>query len=173
MNAAALYFEDLLAPILGLTREDLRYLRKEALKKEGRGHWFKQGRDVVLTQPGLDLLLERLRAASNEPPAELDFTRALVNPPAQKKEEAGEEGGDQATAVPPGATAPAELVTFKVKSCYPNPSMLRALHPDGRTFDVRVMTNKNFIPGMELHARLGRDGKWKMEGRCPRQRGRY
>lgn len=157
---AILYYERLLPPILGLTREDVAYLRREAVKK-GAG-WWKQGREVVITEAGLENILRRLADSSNTA-ANLDFSAARVSPPsAPEKKEA-----------PPAAATAGELVELKVKSLYPNPRMLRAFTPDRQVVDVRVRNNKNFVPGMALKARLGSGGKYDMEGRCPRLRGRY
>lgn len=171
------YFEHLLAPILGFTRADLRYLRGEALKKNVT--WMKLGREVVISQTGLDLILARVRASSNAPSPQLDFTPALVPQPEKKEPQA--EGPpppllltDRAPAPPPPAhPRPGELVELTVKSCYPNPRLLRAATPEGAIVDVQVRNNKNFVVNMKLKARQGSAGKWEMEGRCPRQRGRY
>lgn len=166
-----LFYERTVAILLGLTREEVRYIRFELLKKETG--WRRNGRDVVLTKAGVDQLLEHLRASKNDPPATLDLSEALV-PPSEKK---GPVGPlllcDRATAAANDRHAKPDLVLLTVIRCYPNPTMIRASEPAGGVVDVRVKTNKNFVPKMTLHGRLVCPGKYEMEGRCPRTRGRY
>lgn len=178
-----IYYERLLAPILGISREDLVYLRGEVLKKNKRG-WWREGRDIVITGAGLRLILERLRATSNSAPVEVDLSPALVSGSEEKKEgpepapvDGAEDPHRDEEPPPPKALPPPAarngLVELTVLRCYPNPRMLRATTTDGQAVDVRVKTNKNFVPRMTLKARLVTAGKYEMEGRCPRTRGRY
>src|SRR4051812_45502317 len=93
-----LYYEREVASILGLSRSELSYLRKEHLKKSAG--WTMAGRDVALTQPGLDILLERVRASMNAATGEINFAAALVPgsepiDPAEKKEEPADPAAPQ------------------------------------------------------------------------------
>jgi hypothetical protein len=161
-----IYYERLLAPLLGISREDLIYLRGEVLKKK-KGAWRRDGRDIVIAHSGLTLILERLRTTSNRAPVEIDLSTALVPSAVEKNQTAI----DQETLM---AAAPMNgLAELTVVRCYPNPRMVRATTADGQAVDVRVKTNKNFVPRMTLKARLVTAGKYEMEGRCPRTRGRY
>ena len=165
----SLYCERQVAELLGLSRDSVRYLRGEHLtKKEG---WTMQGRDVALTEAGLKKLLEVLAQP------EVDLTPALIlrppEPAPEKKE--GAPANDPAPPAPAAgaATTRPGLVELTVLRCYPNIQMLRATDPNGAQVDVRVKTNRNFVPRMTLHGRMVCPGKYEMEGRCPRSRGRY
>lgn len=158
------YYERLLAPLLGFTRDDLVYIRREVLEKE-QGAWRYEGRDIVITQLGLDLILTRLRESQNDAPLAIDFSAAQV--PTGKKE------GPPALLMDRPAPEKKAGVQLTVVRCYPNPRMLQATTPAGKKVDVRVKTNKNFVPKMTLEAREVCPGKYEMEGRCPRTRGRY
>lgn len=169
-DSTPIYYERVIAELLGISRPDLTYLRKEHLKKnEG---WRMEGRDVVLTQAGLETILIRAKASLNTAAGTdaIDFSAALVSPAEGKKEEGA------ATDPPPApAEAPAkpELAVLTVTRCYPNYRLLQARTEAGDLVDVRVRHNKNFVPRMTLKARLNGAGKYEMEGRCPRTRGRY
>jgi hypothetical protein len=171
MSIELLFYERTIAKILGLSREDLRYVRFELLKKN-QG-WRMDGRDVVYTQAGVDHLLHHLSASKNNLAATTDLSAAIV-PASKKKTPPGPLPlRDPAPTPAPPTAARNGLVELTVLRCYPNPSMLRALDPEGAAVDVRVRTNKNFVPKMTLQGRLVCPGKYEMEGRCPRTRGRY
>lgn len=173
-ESTVIYYERVVGELLGISRPELTWLRKEHLKKN-KG-WRMEGRDVVLTQAGLDDILVRVRASHNAAGgAEINFSPARVPvpapaPPPPQKKGRGIRGH---LLLCDRARPPAELVTMTVTRCYPNFRLLQARMPDGQEVDVRVKNNKNFVPRMTLKARLNADGKYEMEGRCPRTRGRY
>jgi hypothetical protein len=189
--SALIYSERALAGILGLSRDDLRYIRQEVLeKKEG---WRMEGREAVITAAGLKKVLGHLKASSNAPADDLDFSTALIGrpDPAEKKEEGGGSNGappvahgdalaaTDSPADPSSQDRPAiapekpALVKLTVRKCWPNYKLLEAATPAGELVTVRVNNNKNFRPNMTLQARLSAAGKYEMEGRCPRSPGRY
>lgn len=166
------YYERTLAPLLGISRDDLVYLRGEVLKKKKKGLWRREGREIVIAESGLALILGRLREASNSAPVDVDFSQALVPAPEKKSPPLLLM---ERNPIPVATPAPASngLVELTVHKLYPNAKMLRAATPAGELVDVRVKTNRNFVPRMTLKARLVCPGKYEMEGRCPRTRGRY
>lgn len=168
IESTPIYYERAVAELLGISRSDLTYLRKAHLKKnEG---WRTEGRDVVLTQAGLDEILTRAKASLNTAGAsDLDFASALVSTPTAL-EKNGQEEQPSATTI--SAPRP-EPIVLTVARCYPNFRLLQARTEAGVLVDVRVPNNKNFVPRMTLKARLSGTGKYEMEGRCPRTRGRY
>jgi hypothetical protein len=151
---AKYYLEEKVAGVLGLQRRDVARLRNGLLKK--KSGWVMAGREVALTNKGLDRVLNALRKASNAALPELDFSGCVVAGPTLGKKDAG-----------------GELVTLTVKKIYPNPRILQAEDVEKKLVSVQVKTNKNFLPGMKLNARALRPGWYAMEGRCPRSRGRY
>lgn len=168
-----LYYERTVAEILGISRTDFSFLRKTHLeKKEG---WLMHGRDLVLTKAGLAQILVHVKASLNTANATLDFARALVPQALPEKNEGGEQDAEPADAADPPPESPAapELLTLTVTRTYPNQRLLQAMTPAGAVVDVMVRNNRNFVPRMTLHARLNKAGKYEMEGRCPRTRGRY
>jgi hypothetical protein len=171
------YYERRLAPLLGISRDDLVYLRCEVLKKKKKGLWRREGREIVIADSGLVLILGRLREASNSAPVDVDFSQALVPAPEKKSPPLLLMERNPAPApLPPFASPSPEkngLVELTVQKLYPNARMLRAATPAGELVDVRVKTNRNFVARMTLKARLVCPGKYEMEGRCPRTRGRY
>jgi hypothetical protein len=153
-----LYIERKVAGLLGLRREVLKYLRDELLKK-GPG-WTMHAKEVVLTQGGLDTLLNRLSVTTHAGAAALDFTPSLVTgPDAPEKKES------------PAARPDAEDLT--VLKIFPNYRLLQAVTATGEKVNVEVKNNANFRPKMKLKARLVKAGRYTMEGRCPRFPGRY
>jgi hypothetical protein len=156
--SAPLYLEKKLAQKIGVPREQLAELRKQVVQKK---HTWTEGRETVITEQGLARVLEVLRATSNSPLSATDFTDCLLHPPINKNGATASNG-----------VALAELTVVRI---YPNRRLLRARLEDGPEVDVRVPDNKNFVPKMKLRARPASDrpNTWKMEGRCPRSRGRY
>lgn len=143
------YYEARLGELLGLKTEDLRFLRTDLLEKE-KG-WDLDGRDVVISQQGLDQLLEFMGSSTAQKFDRIDFSSA------EKKE----------------GPALTELVVFKT---FPNPRLLLAkmiADPLQLPVNVQVANNLNFRPGMKLKAKQLRPGVFRMEGRCPRYPGRY
>jgi hypothetical protein len=174
------YYERRLAPLLGISRDDLVYLRGEVLKKKKKGLWRRAGREIVIAESGLALILGRLREASNSAPVDVDFSLALVAAPEKKSPPLllMERNPIPAAGPAPAAATSSSpekngLVELTVHKLYPNARMLRAATPAGELVDVRVKTNRNFVARMTLKARLVCPGKYEMEGRCPRTRGRY
>lgn len=157
--AAFVYLEARLAEKLCISRKDMRYLRKEALRK--RVDWtadVADGRRIVYTEQGLGRLIEYLRATQNaQLPASFDdcrrgsrITRELAQLPS-----------DPLT----------EMVVTRV---FPNPRLLEAKKKGvGESVLVTVPSSKNFIPGMTLLARHTGGSHFRLEGRCPRFKGRY
>lgn len=170
-----IYQERDVAEILGLSRDEFRHVRSDVLKK--KKEWRLEGRDVVLTATGLEKILAHLKAVLRGAPDDLDFSRALVHPltsPASAPEKNGSANPTEEKESPAGsAPAPNDLVQLTVRRVYPNFRLLQAATPAGELVDVRVRNNQNFVPKMTLQARLGPGGKYEMEGRCPRFRGRY
>lgn len=163
--ASLLYYERMVAEILGISRTDFSFLRKTHLQKKEA--WQMHGRDLVLTSAGLEQILVHVKASLNTANGALDFTSALVpDPIAEKNDHHAPEPTETPSAAP-------ELVTLTVTRTYPNQILLQARTPGGELVDVRVRNNRNFVPRMTLNARLNPAGRYEMEGRCPRSRGRY
>lgn len=145
-----LYCEKDLAQRLQIGRDDIKFLRANALLKEK--DWRRLGRDVVLTESGVGKLLQATVGAAV---VLVDLTGCLVKN--------GALPGDGLT----------ELV---VRRTYPNRRLLQATNPaTGQVVNVRVSNNENFLPRMPPpKARLTATGTYEMVGRCPRKgRGKY
>lgn len=155
-----LYLEQGVADLLGLSRRDLKSVRDEVLQKE-KG-WTVHGRDVALTQTGLDRILKQLRLADRP----IDFATARVAAASSEKKAAADMPG-------PAAAAGNDTEELTVHRTYPNPRLLEALTNSGDRVTVGVKSNQNFRPKMKLRARLVRAGRYELEGRCPRYPGRY
>lgn len=172
--ASPFYSEKKFADKLGITRVEMRIIRKTVLTK--KRDWTIAGRDIVLSQAAISMVLEYLRNTSNaELPA--DFTDCLSGllpplPPASRRrgQDPGTNDAGEKQTPPPAAQAAQELI---VKRVYPNPRLLLALAPDGADVRVRVRNNQNFTPKMKLLAVPIGDGLYQMQGRCPRYKGRY
>lgn len=150
------YSEEKISARLGLSRDSVRQVRTELLEKE-KGHWDQPGRDVVLSEEGLRLMLDYLFEPSEV--AELNLTDCQID--AEKKEN--------------GA------VDLTVKRTLPNRSLLVATTTglEQKDVTVRVKDNSNFRPKMKLKAlppqpdAVGSASFYQLEGRCPRYPGRY
>ncbi len=153
------------AEALGLREEHIRALRKAHLTYST--HWLKNGRDIVLTEAGL----EKIRAV-----LELEKT------PQKKDGAAG-----PAVALAAGKTvsdAGSAVVTLWVVSKPQNPRVLWCSDVEPTLWvekkppallTVRVRSSENFRPRMALRARPCpvRPNTFDLEGRCPRFPGRY
>jgi hypothetical protein len=154
-----LYFEHKVADRLGIARRDLKSVCAEILtgKKNAAG---KHGREVVLTESGLERVLKHLRMAL--PTSDFDEDRVIE--PGEKKE------GEPPALVNGHSNGLTELTVYRT---YPNPRLLEALTDTEERVQVLVKNNINFRPKMKLQARLVRPGRYELEGRCPRFPGRY
>jgi hypothetical protein len=153
------------AEALGLREEHIRSLRKAHLTYNT--HWLKEGRDIVLTEAGV----EKIRAV-----LELEKT------PEKKDGAAG-----AAVALGAGQTASdagSAVVTLWVVSKPQNPRVLWCSDVEPTLWvekkppallTVRVRSSENFRPRMALRARPCpvRPNTFDLEGRCPRFPGRY
>lgn len=150
------YLEKKVAEKLHLSRKDFRYVRRETCEKHR--DYSNAGRELVLAQGGLDKILEFLQGSgSAQLPA--DFADCLQATPRKKED-------------PP----PAGVVELKVLRKYGNPRMMLALDHAGEQVIVNVPDSKNFVPGMTLRARQVAEKpprRFRLEGRCPRFKGRY
>lgn len=164
-----LYRERAIAQTLGLTRDEIRGLRRSLLKKEA--DWTKLERCTVLTEGALAAILEHLHITTNRDLSETDFQPCLFT--AVEKKSAADEPDDDDDDPPPATAAASDLVQLTVVSLYKNRRLLRANDPAGELCDVRVRSNENFRPKMMLHGRIEKPGTYVMEGRCPRSPGRY
>ena len=139
-----------LARELGLSKEAIRELRKQHLLAGE----FELGRTGTCLTPAA---ADRLRLACGSP---------------EKKEAENFEkkgGPDLAGDLRP-------VVTLYVKRCPVNRKIVEACLKADLTGDVvrvRVNTNVNFIPRMEMKARREAWSMYVLVGRCPRYRGRY
>lgn len=144
------YYEARLGELLGLKQEDLKFLRTDLLEKEKT--WDLDGRDVVISQRGLEQLLEFIGSTTSQRFDAIDFSSAEKKVPTD------------------GLT---ELVVIKT---FPNPRLVLARmigDPLQLSVTVQVPNSVNFRAGMKLKGRQIRPGVFRMEGRCPRYPGRY
>ena len=137
-----------LAGFLGVSRGQLRDLRKKAPEKEG-AWWRKEGRDTIWTPDGLYAACEAFGIDDA-------ILRDIVDH--------GEDGG-QNPAIP-------DEVLVTVTGL---PKNLRILYADHEGEQIRVMVNssENFILGMEIRAKHLQEDLYELVGRCPRSRGRW
>lgn len=157
LDTSPLYLEQKICDTLGLDRDDMRAIRKEALTRNE--DYGQRGREVVLCAVGLVKLLGFLREKGAAIPSDADFSDCMH--PSAKKE-------DPAT---PPTEEPIEMVVIRK---YPNDRLLLCRDPQGASVNVRVKNNENFRPEMSLRARWdATKTAYVMEGRCPRYPGRY
>lgn len=145
------YSEAALAAKLSVTKNGLQNFRDRELQPT---EWKKIGRDIYLSPPALNKVLE---LTGN---ADLDCSDCLL----QKNGEA-----------PPDAVE--ELMVNRI---YPNPHLVECVRPakgarPATRVLVRVPLNKNFRPRMVLRARadVNNPNLYRLEGRCPRFPGRW
>jgi len=150
----AWYIEAKVADRVGHTRQHLKGIRDESLKKNS--DWKVLGRDVVLSAKGLVKLLERLELLG------IDCSSALV-----------EKNGEVAPAEP-------EFLEVTVTRVFPNPRLLLAVLPETNEGPilVSVPNNVNFRPAMKVKVRQPTEPPpapqlYRLEGRCPRFPGRW
>lgn len=139
------YYESKVADKLELSRDDVRFLREDALKKE-KGDWCQPGRDVLLSEAGLRIILDIVGYTA---PIE-NFSDCLTTE----------------------KTEPVELTVIRL---YPNRRLLQASNDELGEVTVRVSDNSNFRPTMTLKAIPPAPGKaavYQLAGRCPRYPGR-
>jgi hypothetical protein len=154
-KSAAIYYEAKIAERLGITRDQIRFVREQALKE--KKHWRLSGRDVVYTDDGVKKFLRYLAVDLSA----ADLNSCLV--PVREK---------QKGAAPKNAPATG-TIELTVKRCFANPKLLLATDSAGNEVRVRVPRNRNFKVKMKLHAQRVNESLYKMVGRCPRYRGRY
>lgn len=148
-SSSLLYSEKKLAEKIGVARDDAKAAREAALVPER--HWLLDKRAVVITAEGLPILLAYLAATMEEiAPLPTDFEDCRQGP------------GPVDT-----------LAELEVTRIFPNTRLLQARTASGDLVSVQVRTNENFRPRMKLMARPIGGSIWKLEGNCPRQRGRY
>lgn len=140
---SSLFWEGRVASTLGVSRTTLRGLRGQHLT-EGE-HFTKEAGSVVLTTAGLELITK------------------LV-------------GSSAATDTPPTPPGPPERVKLIVMRVVRNPHLLVCIDPGDvkqKQYLVRVRTNENFMPRMELEAVSAGAGLWQYTGRLPRKKGHW
>ncbi len=144
------FAEERVAEVLGVPREEVRAWRKANLV-EGRG-FVRAGREVELTQAGLDSVMDALGLEKKE--------GGTVGPEALRFE-------------------PAEPVVLVVVRVPRNPRIVLAAEKKeggavGREVRVRVRDNRKFVPRMEIRAQAtNAEGVYQLAGRGPRYRGRF
>jgi hypothetical protein len=144
------YLESSLAFHLGISRDSLQELRKDLLKKNEAK---KFGRQAAINETGLARILKKLGSS------ELDCTDCLLHDRQQ--------------------TNGAEVVELVVTKVFPNPRLVQAAHPTDANARVlvSVSNNRNFLPKMKLKARPPGEPPapqlYRLEGRCPRFRGKW
>lgn len=140
--------EDALALEFGLTREAIASLRREHLEMEV--DWRLISKKVWLAPGGVEKLRARLGCPESS----------------AEKNGHGEAPG-----------APAEPVLLVVRSIPRNVHIVvcEKKDGDGALVRVRVRSNANFLPGMELRALAHPDYRdvFDLVGRCPRMKGRW
>lgn len=155
-----------LAEQLGLSRDELRYLREThctegAHFRRERGHvfWTPAGIASAKKEAGAGGAADQAGSAGREKDGAADA------PPV-----APEGAGEPATLAEEGVI---ELTVFSVPAR--NTRILDARKKDGRAVRVRVSSNVNFMPGMTFQAKWGREFEdvYVLEGRCPRWRGKW
>lgn len=160
------YYEARLADLLGLQRDELKFVRDEILeKKDGlAADWRLEGREIVLSADALQKVLAFLAKGSPDSNHDaLDFSSAMVVNPEKK------EAASAATA----SKTPPTIEELTVERLYPNPRLLLAKNKKGETVRVRVPNNVNFRRAMKLSAQLVAPDVYQLKGRCPRYPGRY
>lgn len=137
-----------LARALGVSREDIRGLRKKHLAE--KRHWSKKKNRVTYTMAGALRLKKMAGCGETTLQTEKEAGGALAS-------EAG----------------PEELVVVSVPAR--NLRVLVAQKKGGGLTRVQVRSNLKFMPGMKIRALPG--GEWPdvylLAGRCPRFRGRW
>lgn len=129
---------------LGISRADLKNLRREILKENT--HFFKKGKAVWITPAGQITIEKHLKEASIEAPKDK---------PSQCE--------------PSEATA-----TACVEKISPNKMILICKIDSQSGCRVRVKDNSKFVIGMTFRVKPMREANlWTIDGNCPRWRGRW
>jgi hypothetical protein len=157
--------EKSVAARLGISPGAIRDVREQQCI-EGE-HWEKRGRDIIWTEAGLQRLEEVVAGVEQKN----GVTGRTGAESAEFTEVRDEVGGALAALLAP------TLMRVRVRQIPRNPRMLIAEPVEKNTevqeIRVRVRSNQNFLPGMELTARMEDRDLGVLEGRCPRYRGRY
>lgn len=141
------YWETRTADALGVPRVRIRALRQKHLKASE--DFTRRGNSIVLTVAGVEKMTKLVKAES----AAIKAERAKDMP-----------------------SGPPERLKLVVQRIPANPRLLLCLKPDDKTqrqYLVRVRTNENFTPKMELEAVNGGQNLWQFTGRLPRRKGRW
>jgi hypothetical protein len=161
--------ETMVANHFGLSPAELKSIRDAHCVEDE--HWRKKGREIIWLEDGL-ARVEGVLAALQQ----------------KKGQDEAQGGGDEEFAsvadggVLAGALAGLMAPTLKrmrVQAIPRNPKLVLAVPADEKNggpehvVRVRVRSNQNFLPGMELNARMESEEQGVLEGRCPRYRGRY
>jgi hypothetical protein len=150
--------------------EQIRKLRDSTLV-EGED-FVKNGREVLYSVAGVEHLAELLRV--EESPAKNG--RDAGEGKDRDEAPAGNQALPQAQELMEGVLAvlPKKKVRV-VKVFATNPQYLHGMTMDGKDglLTVRVRSNKNFLPGMEVDVLRGMGGVWDYCGPLPRARGRW
>ena len=139
--------ETTLCQRLGISRADLKNLRKEYLK-EGT-HFFKKGKSIWLTPAGQIAIEKRLKSSE-------------ISSDELVEEESIVESSD------------ATFCCAEVEKISAN-KMILLCKIDGKSgCRVRVKDNSKFVPGMTFRVKPMREPNlWTIDGNCPRWRGRW
>jgi hypothetical protein len=173
------YPETLVARVTGIRKRTLAHTRRTRLYPET--DWVLLNSVVHYTPAGLTTLLTHHQLDANT------LTWPAAPLPEDLAENTPETTNPMPTTEPP--LTPAEKIaadaravearpiyTLRVAELSRNPTLIYATRADtSERVTVRVRTNQNFLPGMPIHARhpANPTDPWRMEGNCPRWRGRY
>lgn len=171
-----------LAKQLGLSRDELRFLRETHCDE---GKHFQRSKGHVSWMPSGIALVKKEAGAMGTDPAtgsekkggeDAPELAAIGSPAPGAADEAEDAGGETEGAGEAPALKDEGVIELTVFSVPPrNTRILDARKKDGRAVRVRVNNNLNFMAGMTIRARWG--GEWpdvyNLEGRCPRQRGKW
>ena len=146
--SAAWYSEKLLIDRLGISADAILQFRQSQKKTDVK----KSGRAIFISEAAVKKLLEDLGSPQ----------RDVANCALQEN----------------GETPPPQILELTVYRIFPNPRLILATRDDnGDIVRVMVPNNVNFQPRMKIKARPPHKTEgpqlYRLEGRCPRYRGRW
>jgi hypothetical protein len=170
MNTDQTILEKDLARELGLTQDELRELRRKHL---GGGDFGPSKHGMWISQAGADRIRTALGVFEKKGGCELPLDGPASSPGMTEAdfEKKGAAASGAATSAPAGA-----VTALWVKSCPMNRRLVLAClnrELTGDVMRVRVRSSENFTPRMEIKARLESGSLYRLEGRCPRTKGRF
>lgn len=169
MKVQSDYTEAQVAQELGVGREEIASIRKnELFEKE---HWFRRGREIVLTVLGLEKVLAFIgspagvKMAAGDSASEKEKSRAVapVAAPVSEYTARLKKALDEKSA--------AGFCTVRVTKVFVGKRIMFADHL-GQPVRIVVRDSTNFLPGMEIPVKHAHDEVYTFEGRMPSRRGR-